>query len=318
MWDSYLTGLNKTDIPQKFIKQWDGDVESLQLINIGINAVFKFSKKGKNYYLRITHEKLRPLKNLAAAIDFQSHLFNEKTPVCEPIASKNNVYIETMDVYLGHVCLEVPGNPISLRLENLDIYYNWGQALGKLHKASQTYVPSEKFHFNNWQDSMDEIADYAAEDKDLLPHYDRLYEWVSNLPQIENQYGLIHADHRDANVICKGTEVGIIDFDEPDYHWYMLDIMRPFLEVYSTPKQTWEHKFKKYITGYQSIHPIDIELLKQGDLFIQLKALNMYLWTKNNWSGDEIPGGGDKTEWLEMLRKIVITPSILDFNNLFI
>ncbi len=309
MWGKCLKGLDKTTIPKQFVKLWAGDTDSIQLINIGINAVFRFSKESQNYYLRITHEKLRPLKSVTKAIDFQSHLFDEGVPVCEPVVSLNEMYIEPLKkeqhFYLGHVCAEIPGTPISLRLENPNIYYNWGQSLGKLHKASQNYIPPEVFHFDNWQDSMTEMAGYAVKDTDLLPHYDRLYEWVSNLPQAENQYGLIHGDHRDANVVHEGPKVGIIDFDSPNYHWYMMDIMRPFLEISLTPQDTWQHKFEKYIKGYRSIHPIDPDLLRQGDRFIQLKALDIYLWAKNKWASDEIPGGGNKGEWLTMLGKII-------------
>lgn len=39
--------------------------------------------------------------------------------------------------------------------------------------------------------------------------------------------------------------------------------------------------------------------------FIRLKALNMYLWTKYNWSSDIAPGGASTKKWLSLLYRMI-------------
>ena len=48
-------------------------------------------------------------------------------------------------------------------------------------------------------------------------------------------YGLIHGDYRPGNVIWDGTTARTIDFDEPNYHWYIADVSRALMELFDQP-----------------------------------------------------------------------------------
>lgn len=49
--------------------------------------------------------------------------------------------VQGKEVFLAHVCREVPGAPITFHYKNSNLYKKWGEALGKLHKAAQSYQP---------------------------------------------------------------------------------------------------------------------------------------------------------------------------------
>lgn len=42
---------------------------------------------------------------------------------------------------------------------------------------------------------------------------------------------------------------------------------------------------------------------------IQMKCLEIYLWTKNNWSGESAPGGESTSKWLELIYEKIIDSS---------
>lgn len=39
---------------------------------------------------------------------------------------------------------------------------------------------------------------------------------------------------------------------------------------------------------------------------IQMKSLEIYLWTKNNWSSEIAPGGGNTKKWLAAIYNKII------------
>lgn len=292
--------------------QWVDNPIHLTLINNQINCVYRFECESKVYYLRITHEQIRSINELNAAIDFQQHLFLSNAPVCPVMASKNARLIELIQqdelVFLAHVCHEVPGAVMHFEHTDKKVYTGWGQSLAHLHRASQTYQPKEH-HFRTWKDLWQETTDYAKhETKDIKEIYHQINEWFVNNPVTDSNFGLTHCDHRPGNVLYDGHQIHIIDFDEPVYHWFISDIAMPFLDLSSKPHHEWKHLFNWFIEGYRSILPIDEKDLKSINWFTQMKSLGIYLWCKNEWHEPTAPGGKPREQWLSELRQMALTP----------
>ncbi|MBF0314908.1 MAG: hypothetical protein HQK52_15915 [Oligoflexia bacterium] len=91
------------------------------------------------------------------------------------------------------------------------------------------------------------------------------------------------------------VKISFIDFDEPIYHWYAADVVRPF--------------FDWYIEGYHKVCPqidLSIERLK---FFLLFKALDIYLWTLNNWQSNCSPKGEPIQKWMEPIKKVILMQS---------
>lgn len=287
---------------------WVDKPVNLKLVNNQINCVYRFESKGMGFYLRITHESIRPCSELLAALDFQQHLFLNNVPVCEPVLSKNNQLIEeiTQDTinYFAHVCREVPGTMMHFDYSNKYAYLAWGQSLASLHRASQSYQ-TKNHVFKSWKDLWEETRQYAEkEDKPIHDLYHKIDIQFNQFTITPANFGLTHGDHRPGNVLYNGSTTHIIDFDEPVYHWFMADIARPFLE---TGNHKWRQKFEWYIEGYQSVLPITNAELQAINWFTQMKSLDIYLWCKNNWFEATAPGGKPREQWLTELKMTAIT-----------
>lgn len=291
---------------------WVDKPINMQLINNQINCVYRFESNNEGYYLRITHEQIRPYKELRAALDFQNHLFLNAAPVCQAIKSRNGVFIEivTQDEleFSTQICLEVPGNIIDFNDYHKEKYIKWGAALATLHRAAQSYAPNTH-HFRTWEDLWKETANYLPQEhqeiKDL--HQQISIKFNQLTPSISN-FGLTHGDHRPGNVLFDGNQVHVIDFDEPVYHWFMADIAKPFLDLCDRPYGNWKQLFDWYIEGYRTILPINEAELEQINWFTQMKSLDIYLWCKNNWKEPTAPGGKPRKLWLNELRQMALTP----------
>ncbi|MCW8397747.1 phosphotransferase [Legionella sp. PATHC038] len=286
VWEDTLKKISSKTALQA-ASQWVDRPNNLQLINNQINCVYRFESAGKGFYLRMTHEQIRPQKELLAGIDYQQHLLQNDAPVCDVLVSKNGSYIESVRqdelFFWAQVCSEVPGTTMHFGYQDKNTYFLWGQALARLHRAAGTYQAKEH-HFRSWKDLWNETADYLADEEtaiqDLFYTLDQRFECFT--PNNVN-FGLTHGDHRPGNVLFDGKQIHFIDFDEPVYHWFIADIAKPFLDLCSSPFAEWAEKFAWMIEGYQSILPIDAHLLQSINDFSQMKSLDIYLWCKYNW-----------------------------------
>ncbi len=291
---------------------WVDKPMKLTLINNQINCVYRFEDKNQGYYLRITHEDIRSTQTLSAAIDFQKHLCTLKTPVCQAIASKMNRMIETVRQdkldFLTHVCLEVPGQIMNFDYTDRNVYFAWGKSLALLHQAALTYE-QKAHHFLTWEDLWNETQDYVnKEEQDIQDVYQQVDAWFHTHNRTPLNFGLTHGDHRPGNVLYDGSQIHIIDFDEPVYHWYLADIAKPFLDLCDKPYNTWQSFFNWYIDGYRSVLSLPDSELKSINYFTQMKSLDIYLWCKNNWFEPTAPGGKPRDQWLRELKIMAMRP----------
>ncbi|MCK4870408.1 MAG: phosphotransferase [Gammaproteobacteria bacterium] len=311
MTDWVLKKLDHATTPQKAIALWGGDVSTLELINDGINVVYRFEVNKEGCYLRITHPSIRTMSELSSAIDYQNHLFLQGAPVCHPLKSRYDSYLEEIQqndmVFYVHVNNEVPGHTIDIKRDNISIHKAWGRSLAELHCAAISYEPNENCRFLSWQDLWKEMyADVKQESEIIRQAYTETDDFLKTLIKNPNNFGLTHGDHRGANALYDNNRVHIIDFDEPVYHWFAADIACAFL--CPEPFSTWRDKFSAFLDGYSSVRQLLEADMNNISWFMRMKSLGLYTWTKNNWPHSQVPGGGNRDEWLDNIYRLIVEP----------
>ena len=304
MWDDVLSRLDTKVTVAQAVQLWQGEVASIQLISQGINWVYRFRKNKQDYYLRLTHQQLCSQAAIEDTIRFQKHLFDHGVPVCQPVLSDNEQWVEALeqqdDLFLAHVCQGVPGEPINFQ-QPKSLYYRWGQILAQFHQASAQmdwYSP----HFDHWQSILHEMQDYAARESTFIQDkLTQFQDFFAKRQQTSDNYGLTHADHRDCNVLTDGQQIHIIDFDVPCYNWFLEDFARPFIDPIVFDYPNWQAVLTPYYQGYLSIRPASTLNITELPHQIEFKCLELYLWVKNNWSGATAPGGANTQDWLNKL-----------------
>lgn len=295
--------------------QWGAEEASLKLVSKGINLVYQFKANGLTQFMRITHDSLRNLNQVESAMAFQNHLFKQNVSVCKAIKSKNSNYIETIiqdeHVFLASTTLGIHGNQIDVNHADHNLLFQWGKELAFLHLSAQKFNPEPSLKYLSIFDIFKETKGYLEnEDINMLKIFHELEQWLTRLEKNEVNFGFSHGDHRDANVIWNGKNVTIIDFDEPIHNWFMADIVRPFINLYEYQAEI-PTKLNSFLEGYCSVKKIDGVSSKDLCNFARLKAFEMFLWTKNNWKSEIVPGGGSQKPWLESLKKIFYSSHVI-------
>lgn len=92
----------------------------------------------------------------------------------------------------------------------------------------------------------------------------------------DDNYGLIHADLRLANLLMEGEEIKVIDFDDCGFGWYLHDLASSvsFIET----KPIVPELIDSWLEGYRKILPFHEKDFKEIDTFIMQRRLQLMAW----------------------------------------
>jgi Ser/Thr protein kinase RdoA (MazF antagonist) len=292
---------------------WNADVGSLEFVSQSANAVYKFTTRGEPMFLRLVHHELREHAFLAAGLDFLNHAWLAGAFVCQPLLSTRGCFIEDVlqadDVFLATVTAGVPGKTLgeiseSNRLEAVFEFgvndtqnmllepaqvQAWGQALGTLHAASETYQPvpvrlssgmvqfPQSFSLQKfWANIKAICSEISSSDPDLERVHSELGIWLETLPKSEMI--VTHGDFRSGNAIWDGTRVTILDFDEPVLAWAEYDVARTLLQDECDPFPNLELHLANFLAGYERARALP-HVQSRISNFVRVRALLMLAWS---------------------------------------
>jgi Ser/Thr protein kinase RdoA (MazF antagonist) len=301
---------------------WNADAGSLEFVSQSANAVYKFLSNGEVRFLRLVHHGLRDHAFLAAGLDFLNHAWLAGAFVCQPLLSSRGCLIEDVlqsdDVFLATVTVGVPGKTLgeiseSNRLEAVfEFGVNdsqkmlleptqvraWGQALGTLHAASESYQPvpvrlssgmvqfPESFSLPKfWANIKAICSEINSGDPDLERVHAELGTWLETLPTSEMI--VTHGDFRSGNAIWDGIRATILDFDEPVLAWAEYDVARTLLQDGCDPFPNLELHFKHFLEGYERARALP-NVQSRIRNFVRVRALLMLAWSleDSTWVND--------------------------------
>ena len=267
-------------LPTLVSAHYRGDTGSLSLVSQDYNIVYRFEIDGRGFYLRVCHESLHSLTEARQVMRFLRFLASEHVPVGAPIPSVDGGYIISLPGgYFASAQREAPGKLMEDFALDLSVYPAWGKSLGQLHAASRRFQPhsSSDYRFPTVQQFWRNIEPTVrAQPAEIQRAYDELTLWMSALPM--RDYGLTHGDYRPGNVVWDGAVARTIDFDEPNFHWYIADIARALLELWGQPLPERRRFRDAFMRGYLDEHEIDSWWLTQLPWFAQHRAMLMYMW----------------------------------------
>lgn len=168
-----------------------------------------------------------------------------------------------------------------------------GRLLGQLHYHAEHWIIPE--HFTrpcwDWNGLFGDIAGYSNDGArvwELTPQpYRNLFENISQkfqktvawLKEDHSQFGLIHGDFWAGNILIHQPELGIIDFADCGFGYWIYDLAR-FLNDY-----IYEPDFSLYLEkllyGYNQIRPFPEAQLPHVKTFIAAQYAAYGLWQVN-------------------------------------
>jgi Ser/Thr protein kinase RdoA (MazF antagonist) len=109
---------------------------------------------------------------------------------------------------------------------------------------------------------------------------DALAQRVRTYGQQSQRFGLVHADLRLANLLVDGERLGIIDFDDCGFSWFLYDFAAAvsFMEhepIVADLQHAW-------LEGYRTVAPVSKEDEAMLPVFVMLRRILLTAWTASH------------------------------------
>lgn len=283
------------------------NITSVKNLNGFHNAIYEVSGD-ITFILRVAEGKREEQTN--SEIDFLRYLHKNLVPVAPPIASLQNKYVYLVVVdgkyYTVSAYQKAKGKDCWSRgIDGNDQFIIIGQTLGRMHRLSMLYNCNKVTKRRQWDENSHLVKAQCIlrnYNTDLSDKFNSYISLMRRFPRKKSSFGLVHGDFLFSNYFFDDdNNIFIFDFDECEYSWFIYDIavcMYYYLlgadptELHEKVEEA-EDMFFHIMSGYVMEYELDIECLRNIDLFFQLRdyvllssilessANNLSSWSKS-------------------------------------
>ncbi len=185
------------------------------------------------------------------------------------------------DVFTATAFVKAPGRPVRYPdcLNDYDLHYHCGQAIGGLHAVSVSYVPTS---------TGVRRADFCLRHiRDFVPREDPVFRRVET-------FGMKHGDIHVSSLRRDGAKITLFDFDDAQYNWFLDDIVTIMYYLVYVPGAEEDRPIRKsqarrylehFLWGYRETFTFDDRWLSDIPLFLQLREILVYVDMYKNHPG---------------------------------
>lgn len=269
--------------------------DSLKLLGGFENYVYEGKIDGVSHVLRLTHSSHRSTNMVLGEIEWINYLAENGVSVAQAIRSTSGKLAEEVhigeDYFVASVFQKAKGrlldrtNPAEPTRE---IITEWGKTIGKMHRLTKRFEPSEeRFRRHHWfEDDLMCFEKYLPkEDKHIIDIGYSLLEYAKNLPQSQDNYGLIHTDVHSGNFFIYEGKLTVFDFDDSSYQWFASDIAIALYYTILWKCSGQEHREKddyakefleNFMIGYCAENRLEDFWLNELPFFLRLRDITLY------------------------------------------
>lgn len=275
-------------VAEQALGLWGLQGSALNLVAQRENAVFEVQAKDIRYALRLHRPGYQTPAAMDSELAWMASIGESGVQVPTPTESQSGKLLEHFDGYYIDLLSWLTGKPMGSSVEPLQLanpygtYRQIGELMAKLHNQADTWQQPADFQRMAWDQAgllgeeplwgrFWENPDLPA---DLQQQMLRCRQLANDILQREAlDYGLIHADLVRENILIKGNELQLIDFDDSGFGYRLFDVA-------TTLGKNWQEADAKqleaaFIQGYSSIREQDWQWLP---LFTMLRALTYVGW----------------------------------------
>lgn len=277
----------------KLLYARDGDIGSLELLGGFNNNVF-LSRKQKMVLKILDVDVYKKINLLNEKEIINIMLLNGiKTPNLIP--SKNGVFIEIIKggekAYYLMAYSYIEGAALSPTLEDGHFIKAWGKLLGKMLEITKLNRYEFKQSYLEWNHDV-QNADFAKGYGEVIEEKWQTYmEKLSMLSKGDNEYGIVHHDLHNQNILVKNKDLHVLDFGDVRKSWYIYDAVIPIFHFMESNRHLGKtdqlQMYKKFtyffLEGYSEETALSEIQLNLIPYFLDYRLLYSFLFLMNSF-----------------------------------
>lgn len=264
------------------------------------NIVFACDSAVGKVYLRLTTPLRRTRAEIEAEINWIEHLakWGLKVPLLIPDREGNKIasFTEGKQHFEAVVFSAIRGeHPSKDIVVDPKFLKTLGGLIAKMHQASQCYEGAhqgmkreEWFEERGLRHALKASA--TSKQSMLRRRLEEAVSWMKQLQQTPEIYGLIHADLGALNLfIEEDSSIGIIDFDDSCYHWFVFDLAIVIFSMagrfeHATAQPIETKWLADLVEGYRTVLPLNQKEIDLIPRFIDFACLRLFFWIEDHES----------------------------------
>lgn len=283
--------------------------------------VYAYPHENERLLLKIMaipiEEQARGLFCLDERLRFVRYLGENGAHIVYPLRSPQGNLYETYPfeshAWVGYGMAIAPGQSMPETTWDPELFRNWGQAIGRLHRLARHYPSWEasvdpvsgKEHLT-WRQEWSGFYDWCQDD-DVKRKWVEIKEELDDLPKTRDVFGFIHNDPHWWNLLVDGDLITLLDFDVANHHWFINDIAiacQNILAFHTGGLGSPVHDQEKlqeflccFLTGYEREQHLAPAWLSHLNLFIAYRRILMFI-VMNDWIRSDAKG---HATWKQMI-----------------
>ncbi|NBJ70349.1 MULTISPECIES: phosphotransferase [Clostridia] len=310
----------------KGARLFDVDGSDLKLIGGFSNNVFEVNSSKGTFIIKYYPSSMYERYSIAAELEWITYLSESGVNVTTPIASINNKLLEVIILNNEEVCYvsafeKAKGEFVDVsnnKVWNASFFYTWGRTLGKIHRLSKLYRPTDPKMKRKDGESGLLFINSILVSKLIKRKWENFIHNLKKLPKDNNGYGMIHHDLHHKNFYLYKKELVLFDFGDCEYSWFVYDIAivlyHALQVVDNREKKDFVYKFiRPFLKGYQTENQLQSDWLLKIPFFLNYRQIYSYMYFSTYLTNEQRKNGKTKQAIQRLKTKIENGIPVLDF-----
>lgn len=272
------------------------DAGTLRRLASAESFIYAFERNGQPLILRIAHSLRRNANLIRGEVDWINYLSSGGASVAAAVLSAHDKLVEEIDDragghFLATAFVQASGRPPTSEDETPDFIERYGQAIGRMHRLTQTYAPADTaWRRPHWDDGpMLDAARFLPDSEQFArDQLAALVDSLRSLPRGRDSYGLVHQDAHGGNFFVDPSvdpsveapgALTFFDFDDCAYTWFANDVA--IVLFYNVMGKDDAADYARYflshfLRGYARENRFDPAWFAHIPAFLKLRELDLY------------------------------------------
>lgn len=169
---------------------------------------------------------------------------------------------------------------------NDNLVRNWGKLTGKSHKLAKDFDLSEATDENfGYQGEVSFFLEWCK-DLEVKKAWSDMTKTLLSLPRDKSEYGFIHNDNHQRNIIVSKEDLTLIDFDCARRQYFIQDIITPAQGIMFditggmmsdiTDEKRLKQFFDAFLSGYEQEYHLTDFWYDKISLFINYRRMLLF------------------------------------------